>query len=345
VIDEANLAGTTQNEYVYFGGKRVARRDVPTGHKHYYFSDHLGSASVITSDLGVIQEESDYFPYGGEIAITNGDPNNYKFTGKERDSESGLDNFGARYNASTMGRFMTPDSVSYSNRKNPQGWNLYAYALNNPVSFRDADGHEVVCANNPEQCKKDAAAATANAEAAKRVTTNTVTTKHSFLGIHRTTSKTTIAITGDMKSFRALGQNASRLADLVENKQTITVSYDQYAKPSFWAGGIKLNGGSTSYTPSQGYDTEAFIDPTRTQGAVYDPDAIAQGIPQANTAEEFGHEVLGHIWGELNGGHQAGTRGNMRDSITGEDAVRKLDPSRGQKGLESHHNYNEMPPD
>jgi RHS repeat-associated protein len=44
----------------------------------------------------------------------------HKFTGKERDSESGLDNFGARYNSSQFGRFMTPDSPSYSNRKNPQ---------------------------------------------------------------------------------------------------------------------------------------------------------------------------------------------------------------------------------
>jgi RHS repeat-associated protein len=121
----------------------------------------------------------------------------YKFTGKERDSESGLDNFGARYHASTMGRFMTPDSPSYSNRKNPQSWNLYAYALNNPVSFRDADGHKIECANNTQQCQKDAAAATANAEAAKRVTTQTTTTQHSFLGLfHWTTSETHIAITG-----------------------------------------------------------------------------------------------------------------------------------------------------
>jgi hypothetical protein len=45
------------------------------------------------------------------------------------------------------------------------------------------------------------------------------------------------------------------------------------------------------------------------------------------------------------GGAPAGTRANMRDSIVGEDAVRALDPARGQKGLESHHNYNEMPPD
>jgi hypothetical protein len=85
--------------------------------------------------------------------------------------------------------------------------------------------------------------------------------------------------------------------------------------------------------------------PSRVAGARNDTDAIAQGIPQANTAEEFGHEVLGHIWGEMFGGAPAGTRGNMRDSIAAEDAVRALDPTRGQKGLESHHNYNEMPPD
>jgi RHS repeat-associated protein len=262
-------------------------------------------------------------------------------TGKERDSETGLDYFGARYYGSNMGRFMSADSASYSNSKDPQSWNLYAYSLNNPVTFRDADGHEVVCANNAQQCQKDAAAATANAEAAKRVTTNTVTTKHSFLGLFSwTTTKTTIAITGDLNSFRALGQNASRLADLVTNKQTVTVSYDQYATPSFWANGMKLNGGATSFVPSQGYEAQGFIDPSRT-GATYDPDAVAQHLPQANTAEEFGHEVLGHIWGELNGGHPAGTRANMRDSITGENAVRKLDPTRGQKGLESHHNYSE----
>jgi len=99
-----------------------------------------------------------------------------------------------------------------------------------------------------------------------------------------------------------------------------------------------------SYLPSQGYDAQAFIDPNRT-GATYDPDAVAQGIPQANTGEEFGHEVLGHIWGELLGGHSVGTRANMRDSIQGENAVRALDPARGKKGIESHHNYYEMPPD
>ena len=62
--------------------------------------------------------------------------------------------------------------------------------------------------------------------------------------------------------------------------------------------------------------------------------------------KEGGHEVLGHMWGEMFGGHPAmvnghASRANMRDSIIGENAVRALDPTRGQKGLESHHNYND----
>jgi RHS repeat-associated protein len=71
----------------------------------------------------------------------------YKFTGKERDAESGLDFFGARYYASSMGRFMSPDwssrpsAVPYSNLTDPQSLNLYEYVGNNPLSRMDADGH------------------------------------------------------------------------------------------------------------------------------------------------------------------------------------------------------------
>jgi RHS repeat-associated protein len=65
----------------------------------------------------------------------------YKFTGKERDSESGLDNFGARYNASSLGRFMSPDPLMASAHVgDPQSWNRYTYALNNPLRFIDPDG-------------------------------------------------------------------------------------------------------------------------------------------------------------------------------------------------------------
>jgi RHS repeat-associated protein len=65
----------------------------------------------------------------------------YKFTGKERDSESGLDNFGARYNSSSMGRFMSPDPANIGvNRLSPQSWNAYSYSLNNPLNLTDPTG-------------------------------------------------------------------------------------------------------------------------------------------------------------------------------------------------------------
>jgi RHS repeat-associated protein len=67
-----------------------------------------------------------------------------EFTGKERDSESGLDNFGARFDASSLGRFMSPDPKIMSIRHivNPQKWNKYAYTLNNPLTYFDPDGQE-----------------------------------------------------------------------------------------------------------------------------------------------------------------------------------------------------------
>jgi RHS repeat-associated protein len=267
--------------------------------------------------------------------------------GKERDAETGLDYFYARYYSSAQARFTSSDSPSYANRKNPQSWNLYAYALNNPISFADADGHEIVCANNSEQCKKDAATATGNAEAAKRVGVTITPTKHSFLGIHWTTSRTTIAISGDIKSFRALGENAKRLADLVTGPYSVTVNYG----PAVPGLGVILDGGSTSRTPSMGRDPQSWTDADHPNKR--DTDAEHQGIPQANSAEAFGHEVLGHIWGELVGNHplmlpnhrdpSPTARANMRDSLTGENAVRKFEGEneRGQKL--THHNYNNMP--
>jgi RHS repeat-associated protein len=69
-------------------------------------------------------------------------------TGKERDSETQLDYFGARYYGNSLGRFITPDwaakpvTVPYSNLGNPQSLNLYSYVSNNPMTLADADGHE-----------------------------------------------------------------------------------------------------------------------------------------------------------------------------------------------------------
>ena len=71
-------------------------------------------------------------------------------TGKERDAESGLDYFGARYYGSSMGRFMSPDDGSgvYADQGNPQSWNLYGYVQNNPLKNVDPDGHDCIYLNS-----------------------------------------------------------------------------------------------------------------------------------------------------------------------------------------------------
>ncbi|MBI4905287.1 MAG: RHS repeat-associated core domain-containing protein [Acidobacteria bacterium] len=74
-----------------------------------------------------------------------------RFTGKERDAETGLDYFGARYFSGAQGRFTSPDPFSAVDEldgetfddylANPQYWNKYAYSLNNPLKYKDSDGH------------------------------------------------------------------------------------------------------------------------------------------------------------------------------------------------------------
>jgi len=160
-LAETDLSGNVLETYIFFNGQRIARRDASTKAVHYYFSDHLGTHSLVTDANGTMppQEESDFYPYGGEIPITTGDTNHYKFTGKERDSESGLDNFGKRYNASSLGRFMTPDPLHIIKQKliDPQQWNMYAYVRNNPLRFVDPTGEYLVnCAQGDKKCNKAA---------------------------------------------------------------------------------------------------------------------------------------------------------------------------------------------
>jgi RHS repeat-associated protein len=72
-----------------------------------------------------------------------------QFTAKERDVETGLDYFLARYFASTQGRFTSSDPILASGRNwVPQSWNRYSYVLNNPLRLVDPDGTEDV---DPQQ--------------------------------------------------------------------------------------------------------------------------------------------------------------------------------------------------
>jgi RHS repeat-associated protein len=123
----------------------------------YIVSDTLGSTRLMMdASTGNVVALHDYLPFGEEIAGAPARPGTLyggtdnprqKFTGKERDTESGLDFFGARYFSGAQGRFITPDwsekieAIPYANLKNPQSLNLYIYVLNSPLSWKDVDGH------------------------------------------------------------------------------------------------------------------------------------------------------------------------------------------------------------
>lgn len=149
IVAESDLTGTLKSEYLFFDGERVARKDFSgsTTSVAYYFSDHLKTTDIVTDAQGNIKNESDFYPWGGELQFLANDSNHYKFTGKERDAETGLDYFGARYYGNALGRWLTPDwaakpvAVPYAVLGDPQSLNLYTYVRNIPTTGLDPDGH------------------------------------------------------------------------------------------------------------------------------------------------------------------------------------------------------------
>jgi RHS repeat-associated protein len=135
----------------------------------YFTYDHLGTVRLITDQNANVISRHDYLPFGEEIPANTAGRNStwgpgndsvtQKFTGKERDSESGLDYFGARYYGSALGRFTSPDEfkggfenlngtpafspgpIGYADLSDPQTLNMYVYTRNNPLKYIDPDGH------------------------------------------------------------------------------------------------------------------------------------------------------------------------------------------------------------
>ncbi len=133
----------------------------------YLTGDTLGSTRIMTDGTGTLKSLHDYLPFGEEVpsgvgarSISYYPPSSFaindataeKFTGKERDSETGLDYFGARYLSSAQGRFTSPDPVQIKVNRllNPQRLNLFSYAVNNPLLNVDPDGRDAIAVVFPD---------------------------------------------------------------------------------------------------------------------------------------------------------------------------------------------------
>jgi RHS repeat-associated protein len=162
-------------EYGYRGGQLLIVAEGSSA--KWLIGDHLGTPRMVidrTGDLTGANQviRHDYLPFGEEIGAGvgirttangyAGDTVRQKFTGKERDSETGLDYFEARYYAGKQGRFTSPDEFSggpddlfdfadlasenptfYGNPFEPQSLNKYQYCYNNPLGYTDPDGHGI----------------------------------------------------------------------------------------------------------------------------------------------------------------------------------------------------------
>ena len=161
--------GAPQKEYGYRNGQLLVVWDgSETGDRQlqWLVQDHLGSTRMVvdrSGSLGGIRRH-DYAPFGEELvagvgirSASNGYSNDsvrQKYGSYERDNETGLDFAQARYFSNAQGRFTGADPLLASGKaNNPQTWNRYTYALNNPLQYVDPTGMESGNANpNTSNC-------------------------------------------------------------------------------------------------------------------------------------------------------------------------------------------------
>ena len=228
VLDETDTTGSTANstfsEYIYFDGTRVARRDYQNN-QYYYLQDPVNSSRAIAEVLAgtrtaTLCYDADFYPYGGEIVFTNTCAQNYKFQGKERDTETGNDYFGARFYSSTYGRFLSPDwssvpvAVPYANLANPQTLNMYALVSDNPESFADLDGH---CG------EANGAIQNVPCPPAQTQTTPTPNSQNSYVTVDKNAGTATLTVT-DSKTVVGKDANGNPISTTTTVTNTITVS-------------------------------------------------------------------------------------------------------------------------
>lgn len=158
VLTEFKENALPEHDYIYAGNSRVARVDFDGSGFHedtfFYHTDHIGSSISVTDRITDQVWDNEYLPYGDSAkeqihGFTDVD---HQFSSKELDENTGLYYFGARYYNPGIGRFMSVDPAGID-ITNPQSWNRYAYVRNNPYTYVDPDGRQLVRFNSEEDAE------------------------------------------------------------------------------------------------------------------------------------------------------------------------------------------------
>ncbi len=121
--------------------RTVGQNGQPDAHLvRYQLPNHLSSASMEVDQTGRVISYEEHHPFGttsyqARNATVNAAAKRYRFTGMERDEESGLEYHSARYYVPWLGRWLSPDKLGEK-----QKGNRYAYVNNNPLKFMDTNG-------------------------------------------------------------------------------------------------------------------------------------------------------------------------------------------------------------
>jgi RHS repeat-associated protein len=143
LLAEYNRLDQPVKDYIYIGNQLLAEYKPQESRMYFYTPDQINSTRIVTDESGTVVYSAAHDPYGGiqKTWVNTYDPTP-KFSGKERDAESGLDYFGARYYDKAQYRFISADPVINTDQYilNPQRMHLFSYCMNNPTSFLDPDG-------------------------------------------------------------------------------------------------------------------------------------------------------------------------------------------------------------
>jgi RHS repeat-associated protein len=300
----------------------------------YLTADSLGTPRVITGADASVKARHDYMPFGEEVAAGTGgrttgqgyvgDNVSQKFTGHERDIETGLDYMQARYYSSTQGRFTSIDPVKLTpeRMRDPQRFNLYEYTINNPLKYVDPDGKDINLENDTRNGRF---------KALLSITANMKPSEAKNVGVrwNKDTGKYEVYIKDPSKiNLNKASQGYQDLVDRVGN-HALKLNYTFLEKGQSTT--VELNGVPTKVTQSalsgaNGSDAGGFVSP-QSDGSIavvvaeggYQPGVAGLTPSGQETTVAFpdyliaAHELFGETYKYTPAGTREGLQNNVID--------------------------------